>query len=360
MKPIRFSVIIPTHSAKSLPAAIRALDYVDYPMDLIEIIVSEGKNPSAQRNAGAKQASGEFLYFLDDDSIADIDLFRFAARSLMDGRIEIVGGPSEIIPGERLLQRCIGYVLGSFFATANIRCRYRAIGRTEQPGTEQNLILCNLAVRRKSFEAAGGFDERLYPNEENEFLNRMMRKGYLAKYNPKMVVARPHRGSLRDFVRQMHSYGNGRMQHFRITPSFTNPIYLLPVAFMAYVLSIPLILHFLDARAQAAIYLLPFVTYLLGMAVSTLRIVAEEKDLLSTLVVPLLFPVVHASYALGLLRGVTSKLRHQGSSTEEDAGELGTIPKVWLVKPFGTTFIPEDSPQSEAIGNEAFLVRELA
>ncbi len=355
----RFSIVVPIREGESTPAVVRALEFVDDPKDKVEILVSAGNNPSAQRNEAANKASGEIIFFLDDDAIPDVDLLRFASRTFADQIVAIAGGPSEIIANEKLLQRSIGYVLGSFFATANIRCRYRAIGRREQEGSEQNLILCNLAVRKSIFDGSSGFDERLYPNEENEFINRMLNAGHRAVYNPKLVIARPHRSSIARFVQQMLSYGKGRMQHIVIRPSFANTMYLLPVAFVAYLVSLPFVMSIAGLSTQLLLYLLPMMAYVLGITVSSLRIIAEERDLNSVLIVPLLFPIVHLSYALGLVWGLIKRPdrrpRYDGSGASEQ-----NRPRVWLLKPFGTAFFPEDSPQSEAIGNEAFLVRELA
>ncbi len=56
------------------------------------------------------------------------------------------------------------------------RARYRAVGGRRRCG-EKELILCNLLLSRKVFLSNGGFREDLYPNEENEFLNRLLAGG---------------------------------------------------------------------------------------------------------------------------------------------------------------------------------------
>lgn len=337
------SVIIPVRPGGSAEAVLRSLTAVDYTQDRIEILVVEGEQPSAQRNAAARIASGDILYFLDDDSEADIDLFHFAARSFRDPSVAVVGGPSEIIPRGNLLQRCIGYVLGSYFATANGRCRFRAIGRREQQAKEHSLILCNLAVRRDVFNRENGLDERLYPNEENEFLNRLSRKGYRAIYNPKMVVSRPHRSSLGQFVKQMFTYGRGRMDHFLLRPRFFNPLYLLPLAFVLYILSLPIVICLAGHtwRLFLYLYLLPLMVYVEGVAVTMLRVLAEERDWLSVFLVPLLFPLVHTCYGLGLVWGLVRRVIPFVSLSSVLAVGDEAKPRVWLVKPLGTSSFSE-------------------
>jgi len=330
------SVIIPVRDSEPAPQVLQSLINIDYPLGKIEILIAEGKCPSMQRNRAAGVASGEILYFLDDDSMADIDLFRFAARSFWDPTVALVGGPSEIVTNGSLLQRSIGYVLGSYFATANVRCRYRAIGRFEQDGTEQNLILCNLAVRRQVFLGENGLDERLYPNEENEFLNRLCRHGHRAIYNPKMVVSRPHRSSLKEFFTQMYRYGRGRVEHFFIQPRFINPIYFLPLAFLFYLISLPFALNTWGNTLLSWIYLIPIGIYAEGVAVTSLRILAEEYDWPAMLLVPWLFPIVHVSYGIGIISGLLRRIVPSfGVSDDSETPQNHDI-RVWLKKPLGT------------------------
>ncbi|MFH1485928.1 MAG: glycosyltransferase, partial [Chloroflexota bacterium] len=144
----RISVVIPVAPGGSVKTVLDSLANVEYPKEKVEIIVVEGKQPSFQRNEAVKQASGDILYFLDSDSEADIDLFRLVARafnSYKDKNVAVVGGPSEILESDSLLQRCFGYVLSSYFAVASVRCRYRSINRQPCLASERMLILANMA-----------------------------------------------------------------------------------------------------------------------------------------------------------------------------------------------------------------------
>jgi cellulose synthase/poly-beta-1,6-N-acetylglucosamine synthase-like glycosyltransferase len=343
------SVIIPARPGTEDLRALESLKVMNYPQNKIEILVVEGEKPSAQRNSAAKLASGEILFFLDDDSDADVDLFHFAVRSFQNPEVDIVGGPSVVVPEGCLIERAIGYVLSSYFAMANIRCRYRAIGRHEQTGTEQNLILCNMAVRKDAFLQENGLDHRLYPNEENEFINRMKTKGYLAIYNPKMVVSRPHRSSFPEFIKQMFRYGKGRLEHFLIQPSFFNPIYLLPVAFLGYLLSLPLAYYLLGLTSALLIYLLPLVIYIEGIAVTSLRILAEEHDWLAMLLIPWFFPTVHVSYAVGMVGAMLMRLFNISWPLPVSESNQLDVLRILFIKPLGMNTYPENPAQVDLV-----------
>ncbi|MBI4317567.1 MAG: glycosyltransferase [Chloroflexi bacterium] len=331
-KCVRISVIIPVRPGDTAAKALSALRAVEYPPEYLEILLAEGTNPSRQRNVAAAQAAGEIVYFLDNDSEADIDLFRFVARSFADPNVAVVGGPSEILGSDSLLQKCFGYVLGSFFAVANVRCRYKAVGRWPQRAGEQKLILCNLGVRAEVFRKEGGLDERIYPNEENEMLNRLDAKGYALVYNPRAVVRRPHRTSLGRFVHQMFRYGRGRIHQFRLHPKFVNPVYFMPIGLLMYLVSLVAAVALGTPREVLRWYLVPLWVYLFASALSTARIVLDEEDWRPAMFAPMLILAVHLSYAVGMIAGL---LHDPWTAREKVGAQSGGEATVRVLKRLG-------------------------
>ena len=69
VKPIALvSVIIPTHKGRDLSQVLEAIDKSTY-RNVEVIIVSEGKERSAQRNIGIDRSTGDYLLFLDSDMV---------------------------------------------------------------------------------------------------------------------------------------------------------------------------------------------------------------------------------------------------------------------------------------------------
>ena len=64
------TVLVPTRPGQADVPAVNAARKFDYPPELLEIIIARGRQPSVQRNAGLREARGELIYFLDDDSVA--------------------------------------------------------------------------------------------------------------------------------------------------------------------------------------------------------------------------------------------------------------------------------------------------
>ncbi|MDI6784310.1 MAG: glycosyltransferase, partial [bacterium] len=208
---LTFSVIIPVALGGDVSKVTDSIANINFPAERYEILVAEGKQPSRQRNLAVQHAKGDILYFLDNDSETTPELFHKVAECYPDEKVAAVGGPNLTSPSDTDMQFAFGSALGSFFAHSSMAARYRPIGKVRESG-EKELILCNLSVRREVFFSSGGFDESLYPNEENEFMNRLQQLGYKLIYHPEAIIYRSRRKDIFAFSRQLMNYGRGRME----------------------------------------------------------------------------------------------------------------------------------------------------
>ncbi|MDA8429881.1 MAG: glycosyltransferase [Geobacteraceae bacterium] len=288
-----FSFVIPVKPGGYI-AALTSLQQLDAGPCPFEILVAEGCSPSRQRNRAADKAQGEIIYFLDDDSRVAPDCLTLAAQAMEDRSIAVVGGPSLTPPDNSLLQQMFGRALSSLFGAGAVRNRYRAVGVSRET-TDKELILCNLAIRRAVFLSVGGLDERLYPNEENELLDRIQDNGLKLVHEPRMTVHRSQRRTLRLFIRQMYSYGRGRAQQTLIAGPGT-VIGFAPLFFLCY-------LTLLTVLPFAYIYLVPLCAYLVLDIIFALAAVMSSRSLLCFFLI-FLFPLMHISNGVGLLTGL--------------------------------------------------------
>jgi hypothetical protein len=257
-KPL-ISVIIPHRESEMIDATINALEVAaqfahetGYPdAARYEVIAVSGNQPSVQRNAAAKEAHGEYLYFLDNDSIPSSDcLVRINVFFDLHKDSVILGGPSLTPETDSSSQKAFGHVLGSFVGTAFIRARYSSFG-VLRTTSDREIILCNMAMRRQVFLKLGGFDERLYPNEENALMDKARHEGWSLWHDPLLKVWRSQRPSFTAFIRQLFGYGRGRAEQMRLAPISSN---LVPFIFMLFPLAIlllPLVIVVLPDLAWA-------------------------------------------------------------------------------------------------------------
>jgi GT2 family glycosyltransferase len=309
MKNPAVSIIIPVKPG----GAVRALDRlrnVEYPENLFEVLVAEGTSPSRQRNRAADEALGEILYFLDDDSLVSPDFLQQLVHLYADDRVAVAGGPSLTPENDPPLCQAFGLALASPFGAGSVRNRYRRHGVCRETG-DNELILCNLSFSAAAFTAAGGFDERLYPNEENELLVRLRRSGWKLLHDPELAVFRSQRPTFRAFVRQLFGYGRGRGQQILLGGG-SGIASFVPVFFLLYLLILPFLSH--------PVYYLPLLCYLVMVIYGAFHAAIASGKTVPAMFLPLLFPALHLSYGAGLLYGLVvygagKKMRPAGAVT---------------------------------------------
>jgi len=224
---LTFSVIVPTYGrAAQLRDCLRGLAELEFPRDRFEVIVvDDGGNPPAEltlrespapfrltvmtvphagpgaaRNAGAGQAHGGFLAFLDDDCTPAPDWL---------GALEARFGAS---PGHAIGGRTLNALPRNLCAAASealhtyIYSYYNA-----DPGAARFLASNNFAVPAAAFRAIGGFNPIFgtVPSEDREFCHRWLRRGHAMTYSPEAVVYHARPLTLRSFCKQHFNYGCG-------------------------------------------------------------------------------------------------------------------------------------------------------
>jgi cellulose synthase/poly-beta-1,6-N-acetylglucosamine synthase-like glycosyltransferase len=301
------SIIIPTRPEQADIPAVTAARSLDYPKDWLEIIVARGKQPAVQRNAAIKVARGELIYFLDDDSRAQPDNLRRALTHFKDPQVKMLGGPNLCPPDAPPLEQVFAVVLSSWLPFGPSRARYDSIG-TARPSGEKELILCNMMARRDALLELGGFDESLYPNEENALMDDLQKHGAKLIYDPQFIVHRRPRPTLRSFCKMLFTYGRGRAEQFRLHPTPGSALNFVPPLFCLYLVAAPLL-----ALALGPIVFAPLALYLLAVIGQTAVSMASKGFLRSLLAAPLL-AATHFFYGLGFWRGLFTQLKPPGAT----------------------------------------------
>ncbi len=301
------TIIIPTRPGEAKPRALAAARLLDYPPDRVEVIVARGKQPSVQRNAALREAKGELIYFLDDDSLAEPRNLRRALEHFKDPRVAMVGGPNVCPPEAPLQERVFAVVLSSLLAFGPSRARYAPVGDA-RASSEKELILCNLMARRQPVADLGGFDEALYPNEENALMDELQKRGNTLVYDPAFVVRRRPRPTLSAFCRMLMTYGRGRAEQFRLHPTAGSALNLAPPLFCVYLLLCPL----LAWRWPHGLW--PLAAYGAAILAQTALSVRAHGLWTSLLASPLM-AASHTFYGVGFWHGLFTRLQSPSAKT---------------------------------------------
>jgi len=311
------TVVIPTRPEQAEIPALTASRALDYPREQLELLVARGRQPAVQRNAALKAARGELIYFLDDDSTPQPGNLRRAVSHFSNPEVQLVGGPNLCPPDAPAREQVFAVALASWLAFWPSRARYDAVGRLRET-SEKELILCNLVARRDALQAAGGFDESLYPNEENALMDTLQKRGAKLLYDPELVVYRRPRPTLKAFGRMLMTYGRGRAEQFRLHPTAGSLLNWVPPLFCVWLLTFPAryMLVALGGPAARSWGFYPDIAaasaYVLALAIQTAYSSFRHGPKKSLPALPLIF-LTPLCYGIGFWRGLFTRLERAGA-----------------------------------------------
>jgi GT2 family glycosyltransferase len=220
-----FSIIIPTYNRpQALSQCLASLAQLDYPGDRVEIIIVDdgsptpleatvkpwrdrlnltlfrqnNSGPAAARNAGARQARGEYLAFTDDDCCPNPDWLTAFAERLKTAPHHLIGGRTINALSDNpyaATSQGIVDVVYTYYHNSSKPLRFFASN--------------NFAVPKTAFLRLGGFNPRFRTSEDREFCDRWLRAGYNLIYAPEAAIRHAHHLTLKSFWQQHFGYGRG-------------------------------------------------------------------------------------------------------------------------------------------------------
>jgi glycosyltransferase involved in cell wall biosynthesis len=164
----------------------------------------ESRNPAERRNRAAAEARAPLLAFLDDDAAAEFGWLAAGVRACASA--EIVGGPD---PGPRdapYSERLSDLLLATPWIGSGVPA-HEWNPRGGPVRSAHDVALCNLFVRRETFESLGGFDEGFgYIGEDTDFVRRALSRGARVVLDPAVRVRHRRRGFPGPYVAQRWRY----------------------------------------------------------------------------------------------------------------------------------------------------------
>ena len=216
---IRISVIIATRNRKDeLKKCLEALDKQTRKPDQI-FVISESDTkeefvldtiskqlqyfhfdnrigPSALRNIGIQNCSGDIVVFLDDDSVPQPEFIENISLPFLDPKIDIIRGKVK--------------------ATNSISKNYAEhydLGEILFEISPRLLLLCCMATRKHILDELGGFDETIpYGHEEADLGYKANIHGYRTFYTPKAIVYHNYSSSTIHYLKKRFKWGQKRHQ----------------------------------------------------------------------------------------------------------------------------------------------------
>ncbi|MGI5826341.1 MAG: glycosyltransferase [Patescibacteria group bacterium] len=259
------------------------------------VIASGEPTPAFKRNLGAKEARGEILAFLDDDSYPTNEWLE-QAKSIFEEADSIAGvcGPTLTPPKDNIYQKASGWVWASPLGSGGAGVfRNRVKPRREV----DDFPSVNLLVRKDCFERAQGFDIRHWPGEDTKLCLDLVKLGKKIIYDPRVLVFHHRRPVLLPHLKQISRYALRRGYFAKKFPKTSFRLgYFMPsvsvyglLLGLAFMLTIPPLAYF---------YLLLAGLYLLLLFLSSLEVLIVEKNLFLAFLVAVSIAATHIVYGL--------------------------------------------------------------
>ncbi len=263
--------------------------------------------PAVKRNSAVKDARGEILIFLDDDSYPEKNYLEILEIDFSDPKIIAVGGPAMTPEDSPFWQKVSGATFLSSLS-GGFPERYRPLGKKK---LVDDWPTVNLAVRKKIFEEVGGFRLDYWPGEDTIFcLDLLNKKGAKILYDPELIVYHHRRDGVLKHIKQISSYGLHRGYFAKRFPETSlRWRYFMPSAFVLFII--------LGAVAGlyypplAYLYVFGWGVYLVALGNAFFDIMKHEKRFLVALAAPYYIFLTHIFYGLRFLQGLvfTRKLK---------------------------------------------------
>jgi succinoglycan biosynthesis protein ExoA len=319
----RVTIAMPSYNEEHyIEACIASVQAQDYPAELIEILIADGRstdrtreilaqlsaadprirmvdNPARLQAAGlgllVKEATGDIIVRMDVHAEYAPDYVRRCVETLERTGADNVGGAQRAkarTPFQQALCAALASPLGVGGA------KYRS---SEAEGFVDTVFLG--AFRRRVFETVGLWDPGAITNEDAELNQRILDSGGQIYLSKDIVVHYFPRESIKTLAKQYFRYGRGRARTLLKLGRFPTLRPLLPfflVSGAATLLLVPPLWPFTPAA---------FTTYALATGAEAVR-VGSKLGARAIPTVWAIFPVLHASHGAGFAAGLWQYLRN--------------------------------------------------
>jgi glycosyltransferase involved in cell wall biosynthesis len=324
------SVIIPIRNESAyIERGLRAILDQDYPVDRMEILVTDGMSTDNTRslirdfaalhpkmkiqildnlgkivpagmNIGLRKAKGEIIIRVDGHTVIAPDYVRQCVEALLRTNADNVGGKMNAI-GSTLFGRAVALATSTPFGIGGGRFHY-----SNQEEWVDTVYMG--AWPRRVFEKIDLFDEELVRNQDDEFNYRLRASGGKILLSPAIRSEYTVRSTPRGLLRQYYQYGFWKVRVLQKHPCHMSLRQFVPPVFVLALLgSIFLALFPVSRPLSPIIPLLYLIANLLASICTAFR--RGWQYLLS---LPFVFAILHISYGLGFLVGLVKFAKRWG------------------------------------------------
>ena len=315
------SLIIPTlNEEKYLEQTILSLLSNDYPSNKFEILLIDGlskdntlviaqrlakkfsnirlmSNPkiyqSAALNIGIKESKGDFIIRADAHAIYDKNYIRSTIDLLQKNEYSNVG-PVQVSIGRTLVEKAIAKAMNSKIGMGNAKYRL-----DKRELFEVKSVWLG-AWKKETLIKINGFNEKLPISEDFDLNYRLRRSGSKIAASNSIKAMYLVRKSLKGLFKQFYKYGFWKIKFLMTYPEEFQLRWLAPPILVFALFFSILLVKFISWSIFlpiAYIFILFLITFYFMIKSNSF------KDLISSVILCLVFPVIHISWGVGFLYG---------------------------------------------------------
>ncbi len=335
MSKIDVSIIVPCRNeTKFIAQFLDSLLANDCPKLSLEIIIADGMSDDGTRdiiqsyisehpeiilldnlkkitptalNLGIMSAKGEVIMRMDVHAKYPSNYINALVSALFETQADNVGTVCVTLPeNNTLIAQAIATAMSHPFGVGN---SYFRIGVSERRWVDTVPFGC---YRREIFERIGLYDEELLRNQDDELNLRLIKHGGKILLLPEIVTYYYARDSIAKLWKMYYQYGYYKPLVALKLGGFYTLRQLVPAALVASLSVLSLLAPWFSV-ALALDSLL--VTLYLAAILFVSGMLALRSHKISSLVLPLIFPVIHIAYGCGFLLGFFQQVLGRKFST---------------------------------------------
>lgn len=291
----------------------------DYPPDRLEVLIYDGNSTdhslaitetmalrrpgwkvrrnarriqAAAWNEGIAAASGEIVGIVSGHAELDPAYCRSAVRVLLDTGAEMVGGPVRAM-AEGTIGEAIAIATSTSFGVGGTR------HHDVTAPTDVDAVF--MGICRRETWLRFPFSEEMVRNQDDELSYRLLDAGGRIVCDPSIRSQYRSRATLGSLWHQYFDYGRWKVRVLQAHPRRARARHLAPIALVTWMIGGSL-LSAVSGKARLAT-VLGLATYALATTAAALS-VRDRRRPRSTLLLAVVYPVLHVAYGTGMLRGL--------------------------------------------------------
>ena len=280
-----------------------------HPELTIRMVDNPARNIPHALNLGIAAARGEIIARIDAHAAPSSGYIRRCVEVLSEGNSAVVGMPCRVRPAEdTVTARAIAIAVSHPFGIGD--AKYRLSVDTDSEGATQEFVdtVAFACFRKSLWVELGGFDEKLFTNEDYDFNYRVRLRGDKVLLDRSECCDYFARATLAKLASQYLRYGAWKARMIRQRPRSMKWRHLVAPAFVASVVFLAAIGFWRGTAWKLLAF--EIATYLAAAIVFAYQATRRKGEKFPVmLAMPLVFFTIHLSWGTSFLWGLATPTR---------------------------------------------------